>query len=613
MVRIAILLLLYHFIFTTLYTQQEDFGRNDPVARIGNEVITAEEFRWRFEMTVWPGKHQRGYLNTIKQRFLYGMIAEKLLAMEAREIGFEIHPEYQNQIDRIERMYIRDRLYRDMVQQKVKEAEPGIRQAIKRAYTDIQVTFIHSDSHADIQAAWGKIQDGKTFEEIASSGHGTLVRNYHVRWEQIHPALVQILDSLEVAEISKPVETPVGWYIVRIEERRRDDRRIENDLLERLRAYEDHLMRHSYEIRDAEFLESLIEEYGLHVDIELFDLLSSTIEEVLVDQYGEELYRYEEIMFVRDEIDAIRTLTDEKLEAEFIRTENNRWSLNSFIDDVYSRKIEFTGNRDMTLNRRVRNMINDQILDYLITIKAYDLKLHERKEIKKELERWERHYVAESIKQYLTKDVRVDEFEIYNYYEDHRAEFDNPFEVNIREILVRTRPEAMEIIRMLEEGKDFGELARRYSIRNWSARRDGEFGYFPSTSYGEIGRIAAMLEPGQRFGPILIDEGYTIFELIDKRPGERPGARELDEVEESIEERLLGRKRRETINEKVKTLADKYIVDIDYETLHALDVSSLQVLVIRHYGFGGVFPAVPLLDQILQWSEEWLIDHNLAL
>lgn len=529
MCRLIGYFLLISAITCTADCRQDEFDWNTPVARIGNEVITAGEFRWRFEMTIWPGKHKKGHLNTVKQRFLYGMIAEQLLAMEAQEKEVEIDPIFQQQIDRLERMYARDLLYRDMVRQKVSQVKPDFRQAIEQAY--------------------------------AGS------------------------DSI----------------------------RIENGLRERLHAYEEHLMKHSYEIRDAEFIESLIDEYGLEVDAELFETMTSAIEQVLEKQYGDELYMYEEIMFVSDEIDAVRNLMTVDLNRRFMRTENTRWSVKEFIDDMYSRKIELTGNQDMTLNRRVRNMVNDQIIDYLVTKKAFELELHKREEVVLELDRWRRHYIAEAYKQNLTQDVGVEDFEIFNYYEDRRDYFRNPIEVNVREILVRTRSEAVEMIRKLDEGKDFAELARRHSIRNWSARQGGEFGYFPSTAYGEIGRIAAMLEPGQRFGPILIDEGYTIFELIDKRPGERAGAQELDEVEDSIEDILLGRKQREIINEKVKELADRYIVDIEYETLHKLEAASIQVLVVRYFGFGGIFPAVPMLDQILQWSEEWLIDHNPVL
>ncbi len=532
---ISILFLMIVFLYSA-DTGQDGFDPGAPVARVHDDIISAEEFRWRFEMTIWPGKHKKGYLNTVKQRFLYGMIAEKLLAMEAVEKGIEIDPVYQRQIDRLERMYARDALYRDIVKQKVTESTPQLRQ-------EIEQTFIDSGN----------------------------------------------------------VITPT------------DSIRIENTLLDRLRMFEEYLLKHSYEIRDAEFIESLIDEYNLRVDAELFEMLTSAIEDMLEKQYGDALYTYEEVMFVRDEIEAVENRMQDQLNHIFMETEKRQWSIEKFVDDMYSRKMEFNDTPEMTLNRRVRNMINDQIVDYLITQKAYDLELHKREDVAEELERWRRHYIAESYKRNITQYVRVDDFEIYDYYEDRRDYFRNPIEVNIREILVRTRTEAIEILRKLDEGRDFTGLAQRYSIRNWSARQGGEFGYFPSTAYGEIGRIAAMLEPGQRFGPMLIDEGYTIFELIDKRPAERAGAQELDEVEDSIEDILLGRKQREVINQKVKELAERYIVDIEYEVLHRIGVSSLQVLVVRYFGFGGMFPAVPMLDQILQWSEEWLLDHNLIL
>jgi hypothetical protein len=536
MSRVIIILF---FMIVSMYsagTGQDGYDSNTPVARVHDDVITAEEFRWRFEMTIWPGKHKKGYLNTIKQRFLYGMIAEKLLAMEAVEKGIEIEPMYQQQIGRLERMYARDALYRELVKQRIAESTLQIRQEIEQAYI-----------------------------------------------------------------ISSNVITPA------------DSIRIENTLLERLRMFEEYLLKHSYEIRDAEFIESLIDEYNLRVDAELFEMLTSAIEHMLEKQYGDALYTYEEVMFVRDEIEAVKDRMQDQLDRIFMETEKGQWSIEKFVDDMYSRKMELNDTPEMTLNRRVRNMVNGHIVDYLITQKAFDLELQKGKDVAEELERWRRHYIAESYKRNVTQDVHVDDFEIYDYYEDRRDYFRNPIEVNIREILVRTRTEAIEILHKLDEGRDFTGLAQRYSIRNWSARQGGEFGYFPSTSYGEIGRIAAMLEPGQRFGPMLIDEGYTIFELIDKRPAERAGAQELDEVEDSIEDILLGRKQREIINQKVKELAERYIVDIDYEVLHQLEVSSLQVLVVRYFGFGGMFPAVPMLDQILQWSEEWLIDHNLIL
>jgi len=592
---------------------EEEFDLTTPVARVGDEVITAEEFRTRFEMTVFPGKHKKGYLNTIKQRFLYGMIAEKLLAIEARNNNVEMNPEMKRQMQRLERMYARDRLYRDEVDRLVEEAKPEIMKSVTLTYTDCVVSFLHSNSSTAIEDAWALSQDNTSFQEIADSTNTTLVRDYEVDWQRAHPDLINAIYSLEEGEMSKPIETPAGWYIVRVEKKDTDDTHIENEFRRRVSEYRENLMKLSPEVRNAQFLQNLIDEYNVDVDAELFDTLAVEVERELHSVYGDELHLYEEILFVRDEVDGILGRLEQYKENLFLAMSDTQITVEEFVHDMYSRKFRLDDVVDMPLPRRIRNFINDQILDYAITRKAMDLNLHKDEDVHNELDRWRDHFLAESYKRKIVQDVTVDEHDLYNYYEDNRDEFNNPFMVNIREILVRTRNEAMDILRRLEEGESFEKLARRYSIRNWAARQGGEFGYFPSTKYGEIGRISAMLEPGQRFGPILIDEGYTIFELIDKKRRESPQAQGFDEVKESIEQRLLTRKQREIINDTVKELADRLMVDIDYEALFELDVSPLQVLVVRHFGFGGVYPAVPMMDQILQWSEEWLIDHNLAL
>ena len=63
-------------------------GGNDPVvARAGNAFISEREFQERFELTPGLYRHRKAQLEQEKLTFLYSMIAEKLLAQEARERG----------------------------------------------------------------------------------------------------------------------------------------------------------------------------------------------------------------------------------------------------------------------------------------------------------------------------------------------------------------------------------------------------------------------------------------------------------------------------------------------------------------------------------------------
>ncbi|MCK7516464.1 MAG: peptidylprolyl isomerase [Ignavibacteriales bacterium] len=48
-------------------------------------------------------------------------------------------------------------------------------------------------------------------------------------------------------------------------------------------------------------------------------------------------------------------------------------------------------------------------------------------------------------------------------------------------------------------------------------KSNGEYGLFPVTENGEIGRIASTMNVGDIYGPLELKEGYSIFKLIDKQ------------------------------------------------------------------------------------------------
>ena len=65
--------------------------------------------------------------------------------------------------------------------------------------------------------------------------------------------------------------------------------------------------------------------------------------------------------------------------------------------------------------------------------------------------------------------------------------------------------------------QDFRELAAKYTIREEAKNNNGELGYFNINEYGEIGRKAATMNIGDMYGPIKVPEGYSLFELIDRK------------------------------------------------------------------------------------------------
>ena len=81
-------------------------------------------------------------------------------------------------------------------------------------------------------------------------------------------------------------------------------------------------------------------------------------------------------------------------------------------------------------------------------------------------------------------------------------------------ILVKTRAEAEEVLKLLQSGKDFKEVAKAKSIAP-SAAKGGDLGYFNKGDFDpQIEKVIESLKVGQESDIIETDYGFNIFKRI---------------------------------------------------------------------------------------------------
>ena len=105
---------------------------------------------------------------------------------------------------------------------------------------------------------------------------------------------------------------------------------------------------------------------------------------------------------------------------------------------------------------------------------------------------------------------------IFKYYKDNISSFSTEPELNLQEILVDSEELANSIIKLLNEGSDFGELAKKYSLRKWSAENDGIMGYAPVSKFGNYKNLFWNTQVGEIIGPVKIEDIYGIFRILGK-------------------------------------------------------------------------------------------------
>jgi peptidyl-prolyl cis-trans isomerase C len=113
-------------------------------------------------------------------------------------------------------------------------------------------------------------------------------------------------------------------------------------------------------------------------------------------------------------------------------------------------------------------------------------------------------------------------------------------EVRASHILVKTEEEAADVIKQLDEGASFVELAKEKSS-DGSAQNGGDLGFFgPGRMVPEFEKAAFALEVGAHSAePVKSQFGYHVIKVTDKRPQQPPA---FEQVQSQVRSLLLREK-----------------------------------------------------------------------
>jgi peptidyl-prolyl cis-trans isomerase D len=166
--------------------------------------------------------------------------------------------------------------------------------------------------------------------------------------------------------------------------------------------------------------------------------------------------------------------------------------------------------------------------------------------------------------------VNVTDDEVKQYYNQHAEQYKVPERVHVRHILIKTptpgadgkvdqkaadaaKTKAEDILKQINNGGNFEELAKKNSDDPGSAQKGGEL---PPFQHGamvpEFEQAAFALQTkGQLSGLVKSQYGYHIIQLIDKEPAH---TKSLDEVKAEIVPQLKQQKESKAADELARTM-----------------------------------------------------------
>jgi peptidyl-prolyl cis-trans isomerase C len=156
--------------------------------------------------------------------------------------------------------------------------------------------------------------------------------------------------------------------------------------------------------------------------------------------------------------------------------------------------------KPLLLEPKAKREFLEKLIDReILLLEARKAGVYEREDVRRKIEECEKGVILDAfLSQILREKDEVTEEEAKRYYDEHKEEFFMNESIRVRHIVVRTLEEAKEIKKRLEQGEDFVELAKRYSISP-SGKWGGDLGYIQRGQVGKEFEKAAfsLKRPGE--------------------------------------------------------------------------------------------------------------------
>ncbi len=223
--------------------------------------------------------------------------------------------------------------------------------------------------------------------------------------------------------------------------------------------------------------------------------------------------------------------------------------------------------KPMLIEPEAKRKFLEKIIDReVLLLEAKRAGIDKREDVRRKIRECQKGVILEAfLSEILSGKDEVSEEEVRRYYDEHKEEFYLKERIRVRHIVVKTLEEALRIKKRLQEGEDFAELARRYSISP-SAKRGGDLGYIQR---GQVGRefeeaAFSLKRPGEISDIVKTTFGYHIIRLEDRKP---PRQLSFEEVKDEIRQRLREEKRQRALREYIERVKARYKIVINEKLL----------------------------------------------
>lgn len=218
---------------------------------------------------------------------------------------------------------------------------------------------------------------------------------------------------------------------------------------------------------------------------------------------------------------------------------------------------------EQVIKREEKVKILNQIIDEKIIVQeAIKLGYEKNDEFKSQIELAKMQILIQMvIRDNIDQKIQISKEDLEDFYQKNIDKFKQQEQIRVRHILVKTKEEALAVLKKIQKGEDFIQLARTTSL-DPSAANGGDIGWFIKGQLDPSFEKAAfeLKVNGEQSGIVASKFGFHIIKLIDRNI--RPQVT-MTQAQKQIQQAVYGEMKSKMIAAYLEDLKKNYSITKD--------------------------------------------------
>ena len=554
-------------------------GQQDTVvAKVGDQTITLadyEEHLGRLARENLPRDEDGQVVDTAtlagKKRFLDVLVDKELMVLKARELGYDEDPQVKNFRNSFLGYKASEIMHQDLIDKPASQVTDA---EIEAYYEKLQQKrkfhFLICNFEDDALAARQKLLDGALWEDVADEynvGSRGPKNDYTftIEYGRQEKVFEDALFSMEPGQISEPIPTIYGYWIVRLDE-------ILPNKVPPLDAHYRDLIRRSIVAHKKKNLENAfieesrkkhefkIDETALWIIYQGLPEHEAYLDSVTKKPIPKEQLQPLDIPFE----DMDRFFMSCRFDLD--KAEPDTWTIGDYkalFDDMST----FARPKKNQLLGGVRNKIIHDLVDRRLMIReAEERGYFEDPRVTGEEKRRVEEMMLNKLHDELVKvDEHISAAQIDSFWQEHADEYHQPEQRRGHIIYCPDKETAEKALAAARDGKDWPSLLRKYGVKMTGAKPDGTFELKATDSdTPEKEALFGLAVAGDLSDPFPSQGKWAVVRLDRVTPARQP---DLDEVRDAVAKRIIAARKDRLLRRMLDQWRDEYGVTINEKVL----------------------------------------------